>query len=118
MGPLFAEVPDWVVFIIATLGPAIAWGATWFAGHRSRQRSEHKEDQKGIVDHQEALIKRQGEEITKLNQRADNHDHLIQRLLQHVGYLEGIMTAKGEKFRPFNIDGSDIHRILPPEAKS
>ncbi len=56
-----------------------------------------------------------------MRERADAHEKLIQRLLIHVGNLEGLLTAKGHKdFTPFDMGvlvDTSIHKSLPDGAK-
>lgn len=116
--PLFAEVPDWVPWLSTAAGSAIVWAATWFATRRKEKRAEDKEDEKGIVAHQGETIKRLSHELDEVRVRCDKQGALIGRMLGHIGYLEGLMTAKGGmEFKRFDLDGTAEHIPLPSGGK-
>lgn len=102
---LFAESSEGGIAVLMALstvvGVAITWLANYFTGRRKEKRAELKEDEKGIVEHQTGLIKRQGQEITELRGRADRQSDKTERLISHIGYLEGLMFAKGIKFQRY-----------------
>lgn len=110
--PLFAEVPEWVMFASTTAGGAAVWLATWITTRRKEARAERKEDEKGIVDHQSELIERQTAAISDLQGRCDRLNDTLTKVLSHMGYLEGILAGKGIEFQRFNLDGTDVHRSL------
>lgn len=118
--PLFAESSEGAIAVLmalsSVLGGAILWLANYLSGRRKERRAELKEDEKGIVDHQNQLIQRLSREIEDLRARADNQTLKLTRLIAHMSYLEGIMAAKGIKFRPYRDDETGEHLPIPSEA--
>lgn len=117
MLPLFAEVPDWAPWATMTVGGAVAWIATWLATRQEKRRTEKKEDEKGIVEHQGETIKRLSRELDALSIKSEKQGTLIGRLLGHVGRLEGIMIAKGMEFEQFDLDGTAEHKPIASGGK-
>jgi hypothetical protein len=103
---LFAETSDGGVALLVTLSSIISGAAVWVANYlaagRKEKRANDKEDEASIVSHLEKLVERQGRELDELRKRADAQNKKTSRLIAHMGYLEGIMSAKGIKFRPFS----------------
>lgn len=102
---LFAETSDGAVAILTVIGTmvggAAVWMASYFAGRRKERRTELKEDERGIVSHQEKLITRLSQEIDVLRGRVDAQNTKTSRLIAHMSYLEGIMVALKIDFRPY-----------------
>lgn len=117
MQPLFAEMPDWVPWLAATAGGAIVWAATWFANRDRQKRADQKDDEKGIVEHQGETIERLSRELGDVRVKCDKQGTLIGRMLGQIGYLEGIMTAKGMEFKRFDLDGTAEHVPLAVGGK-
>lgn len=116
--PLFAEMPDWIPWLAATAGGAAVWLATWLTTRRKELRAEEKEDEKGIVKHQGETIERLSRELEDVRNRCEKQGNLIGRMLGHIGYLEGLMTAKGGmEFKRFDLDGTAEHMPLPAGGK-
>lgn len=118
MLPLFAEVPDWAPWATMTIGGAIAWAATWLAGRHEKKRSEKKEDEQSIVEHQGETITRLSRELDEVKVRCEKLQTLSGRMLGHIGYLEGLITGKGGiEFKRFDLDGTAEHKPLATGVK-
>ena len=116
--PLLAEVPDWAIFASSTFGAAVVWLASYLATRRKESRQERKEDEKGIVDHQAQLISRLTKQVDELTARLDHQNAKLNTVLAHMGYLEGIMTAKGIEFRKYIEDGTAETAALNSQTKA
>ena len=115
---LFAAMPDWVPWLAATAGGAIVWAANWLTNRARQKRADAKDDEKGIVEHQGSTIERLSRELDDVRVRCEKQGTLIGRMLGHIGYLEGLMTAKGGmEFKRFDLDGTAEHIPLQTGGK-
>src|SRR5688500_14876374 len=118
---LFAETPDGVVALLITLaglvGGAGVWLAAYLAGRRKENRDNLKEDEATIVGHQEKLIARLSRELDEMRAKVEAQNKLTSRLIAHMSYLEGIMSAKGIKFRRFAEEPGDAGTFETADAE-
>lgn len=132
---------DWrvavLMFLCTSAGGAfqylISQGLTVWRENRARGDAKEK----GVVDHQAALIERLEREKREKEAEIDELQKQVQagiieranervRSLSaeaHIRYLEGVMTRKGDSFEKYQPPapvqvpgGTDTHKTLPPEG--
>lgn len=122
--------PEWYVglgtLITLVIGAVVA-GIVQITKVRHDNSRELRQD---TIDEMQALITRltkdyedskleirqNQEEIRALQTEARQCERQYERAISRIEYLEEMMAGKGFPVRPFNKDGSDLHRSLPPEA--
>jgi len=122
--PVFADESSSAILAVVAvlsgvLGGAITWAANWCQTQRLRRRQWAKDDEKGIVDRQDTLSQRQGEQIKDLQGRVDRVSNRLTTVIAHMMYLEGLLRAKDIAFTPFDRDsltGSSGHHVADGEG--
>lgn len=116
---LFAALENETVAALLALAIPLGGGVAWLAGYlssrRKELRSEKKEDEKTIVDHQDAVIQRLDKEATDQRIELKQIRDLLTKMTGHLRYLEGVMESRGIPFRPWDdpdTDGSGPHKPL------